>query len=80
MLGMGGSTIGANSVNAGPTGEKKMLYGKAGNRRPAARDGHTGMIHNGRFIVFGGDRHSMPFNDLHFLNIDAEFQERELNK
>lgn len=72
---MGGGSIITNTI----TGEKKMLYGKAGNRRPAARDGHTGMIHKGRFIVFGGDRHSMPFNDLHFLNIGAEFEERALN-
>ena len=54
------------------------MYGKQADKRPAARDGHTGVIHDGRFIVFGGDRHSMPFNDLHFCDIAAEFTEKNM--
>ena len=57
----------------------KNVYGKVQATRPAARDGHSGIIFQGRFIVFGGDRHHMPFNDLHFLRIDQEFESRELN-
>lgn len=57
---------------------EKNTYGKVEDRRPAARDGHTAVINNGRFIVFGGDRHQMPFNDLHFLQLDKEFAERGL--
>lgn len=42
-------------------------------RRPAARDGHTAVLHGDRFVVFGGDRHHMPFNDLFLLDVEAEF-------
>ena len=48
---------------------EKTTYGKFGNNKPAARDGHTGVILDHRFIVFGGDRHHMPFNDLFFLDL-----------
>jgi hypothetical protein len=34
---------------------------------PAGRDGHSGIVVNDRFIVFGGDRHRMPFNDTFIL-------------
>jgi hypothetical protein len=43
-------------------------------RRPPARDGHTGLIINNQFFVFGGDRHHMPFNDFYMLDISAEFE------
>ena len=38
------------------------------------RDGHTGILHNGMMIVFGGDRHHMPFNDMFALDMQAEFE------
>lgn len=66
-----------NSPNAQGVNSKN-IYGKV-QARPAARDGHSGIISNGRFIVFGGDRHQCPFNDLHFLDIDKEFELRDLN-
>jgi N-acetylneuraminic acid mutarotase len=53
---------------------EKNTYGKVADRRPAARDGHSGIIHEEKFIVFGGDRHHMPFNDFHYLNIEKEFE------
>jgi hypothetical protein len=47
------------------------------NKRPSARDGHTGMIFTAFedqfLLIFGGDRHGMPFNDLHILDLQAEF-------
>ena len=27
-------------------------------------------------IVFGGDRHHMPFNDLHVLDLDKEIEKQ----
>ena len=74
-----GHSIGMNSTGLGntPAGQKHS-YGKVQDHRPAARDGHSGIIYQGRFIVFGGDRHHMPFNDLHFLHIEKEFKERAL--
>ena len=41
-------------------------------RRPIARDGHTGVIVGDNFLVFGGDRHHMPFNDLYMLDLKRE--------
>lgn len=42
-------------------------------RKPAARDGHSANIYRGMFIIFGGDRHQMPFNDMFVLDLEAEF-------
>ena len=42
-------------------------------KRPPARDGHTGLIIGDCFYVFGGDRHHMPFNDFHMLDLKSEF-------
>jgi hypothetical protein len=42
-------------------------------KRPPARDGHTGVLYNDIFIVFGGDRHHMPFNDSYILDLRKEF-------
>ena len=45
--------------------------------RPAPRDGHSGIMYNNQyFLVFGGDRHHMPFNDLFALDLEAEFEKR----
>lgn len=46
--------------------------------RPAARDGHSGIIIGFNFFVFGGDRHHNPFNDLFILDLLAEFDEQGL--
>jgi hypothetical protein len=46
------------------------------NKLPAARDGHTGLIHNDQLIVFGGDRHHVPFNDTYMYDLGAEFDQR----
>lgn len=40
--------------------------------RPRPRDGHTAAIYNNMMIIFGGDRHQMPFNDLFSLNLEGE--------
>ena len=48
-------------------------YGKIKGKRPTARDGHTGIVYGDRHIVFGGDRHHMPFNDIYYLDLKKEF-------
>ena len=40
---------------------------------PAARDGHFAGIFDDCLFVFGGDRHLMAFNDLHYLNVNSLF-------
>eukprot|EP00347_Sterkiella_histriomuscorum_P006674 403351868 len=50
-----------------------QLYGKVQGKRPAARDGHTGLIYGDNLLIFGGDRHHMPFNDMFMLDLKTEF-------
>ena len=56
------------------TGSIEGNYGKNKGKRPAARDGHTGITFGNYFIVFGGDRHHMPFNDTFILDVRSELQ------
>jgi hypothetical protein len=37
-------------------------------KQPPGRDGHSSYMHQGRWIIFGGDRHHMPFNDTYVLD------------
>lgn len=58
--------IGAASTLANPS--------KVSGKRPMARDGHTGiLLGDSHLVVFGGDRHHMPFNDLFMLDLKREF-------
>ena len=57
-------------------GRKRINYGKNKGKRPAARDGHTGVIFGKYMIIFGGDRHHMPFNDTFVLDVKAELQSK----
>ena len=52
------------------TGESQICHVKG--KRPAARDGHTGIVFQDHMIVFGGDRHHMPFNDSYVFNLANE--------
>lgn len=37
---------------------------------PSARDGHSAEVSaDGALLVFGGDRHLMPFNDLYMMQL-----------
>ena len=49
----------------------EATYGRIRGKRPGPRDGHTGVMWQNYFIVFGGDRHHMPFNDLFYLDMQA---------
>jgi hypothetical protein len=60
--------------------ERGSTYGRVMDHRPAARDGHTGVVINGNLLIFGGDRHHMPFNDLFMLCLDQEFIDRGMKK
>ena len=51
----------------------EKIKGKIEGNMPKPRDGHTGTIYEGRYLViFGGDRHHMPFNDLYTLDLAKE--------
>ena len=39
--------------------------------KPMPRDGHSATLDScGNMYVFGGDRHTMPFNDLYMIKLD----------
>jgi hypothetical protein len=42
--------------------------------KPRPRDGHSALMWGHKMIIFGGDRHHMPFNDLFSLDVKAEIQ------
>ena len=60
------------------TPEARLLFNKylVANKRPAARDGHSGLSlmcdEKPYMLVFGGDRHQMPFNDCFLLDLECE--------
>ena len=56
-----------------PANDYDEALTKTCGKRPPARDGHTGAIVGECMFVFGGDRHCMPFNDFHMLDIKSEF-------
>ena len=67
MLGGGLSEV------TSPRGDLLFVKGK----RPAARDGHSAVLHEGNLIIFGGDRHHMPYNDLFIFDVATEFAIRQ---
>ena len=51
----------------------EIKKGKIEGRVPKPRDGHSWVVHDERFLlIFGGDRHHMPFNDLFALDMAKE--------
>lgn len=64
----GSNSAGVTEINS-PRGSLCFVKGK----RPPARDGHAALISGNHFIIFGGDRHLMPFNDLFILDLASEF-------
>lgn len=66
------SFINNSAFTSGETNANCKVTGK----RPTARDGHSGILYQDSFIVFGGDRHHMPFNDLYLLDLRKEFMTR----
>jgi hypothetical protein len=61
-------------INFENEGTGKMLVERS---RPGARDGHSANLVETEdssqiLVVFGGDRHNMPYNDLYLLDFTAE--------
>jgi len=52
-------------------------YGKMSDHRPQARDGHSGVVFDENLIIFGGDRHHMPFNDTHQLDLVKQMERKK---
>lgn len=47
-----------------------VFQGRVRGKIPHSRDGHTSCVYQDYMIVFGGDRHRMPFNDLYLYSIN----------
>ena len=62
---------------ASSTADQK-LEGINTHTTPQSRDGHTGIIFKGLLIIFGGDRHHMPFNDTYVFDLATELRQRNL--
>lgn len=62
------------SPDIGVSPSKVKRGPKVTGTRPRPRDGHTATIHGNYMVIFGGDRHHMPFNDLFSLNLEAEIR------
>lgn len=61
---MGGATQGSMGNQGGD-----ISYGVVP-VSPSARDGHSAEVSaDGALLVFGGDRHLMPFNDLYMMQL-----------
>lgn len=66
-------TIGHGSLHGGAKGAEDGSIPKVkiiADKQPPGRDGHSSVLHEGKWIIFGGDRHHMPFNDTYVLDIE----------
>lgn len=59
--------------------KKIDVCGQVRGRMPAARDGHSTVIVGDQMIIFGGDRHRMPFADTYSLNVRSQIQGKNIN-
>ena len=59
-----------SDINVSPS---RRQTGKVSCFNPKPRDGHTGlMLNEDEYIIFGGDRHHMPFNDVASIDLSLE--------
>ena len=64
-----------NAVDISGLSPTKAKRGpKITGNRPRPRDGHSADLFGNYMIIFGGDRHHMPFNDLFSLNLEEEIK------
>lgn len=61
------SALGGQNINLQP--DAAQVVGIVAGKRPQARDGHSGVVLGDSFLVFGGDRHQMPYNDMFMLDM-----------
>lgn len=55
------------------------VCGSVKGKMPAARDGHSATIMGHDMIIFGGDRHRMPFSDSFTLNVKNQLVGMNIN-
>lgn len=55
--------------------QTKTQEGQVQGKMPAARDGHSTVVVNEQLVVFGGDRHRMPFSDTFVYDLRASMSQ-----
>ena len=70
-LGFANSTHNSFGLNMSLSQKGKM---RVCGIRPNPRDGHSCVQYGDLMIVFGGDRHHMPFNDMFALDLAGELE------
>jgi hypothetical protein len=55
------------------TSNKKTDFGKMKGKMPASRDGHSAVVVKEQLVVYGGDRHRMPFSDTFVFDLKSCF-------
>jgi hypothetical protein len=50
-----------------------MELGKMKGKTPASRDGHSAVVVKEQLVVYGGDRHRMPFSDTFVFDLKSCF-------
>jgi len=68
LTGTGNIQIAPHNSHSKEEGTSKIKI--INDKQPPGRDGHSACLHEGKWIVFGGDRHHMPFNDTYVLNLE----------
>lgn len=68
-FGFGGTTFNSFGLNMALSQKGKQ---RVCGIRPNPRDGHSGVMFAEKMIIFAGDRHHMPFNDMFVLDLEAE--------
>lgn len=53
---------------------KSEVYGIIKGRMPTARDGHSAVLLKNMIVVFGGDRHRMPFSDTFLFDVQKTLE------
>jgi hypothetical protein len=69
LLGESPMPLGLSSNMKQKPARKNDVCGSVQGKVPAARDGHSAIVFGEQMIIFGGDRHRMPFADTYTLNI-----------
>jgi hypothetical protein len=60
-----------------PQIKKVEVCGVIRGKMPAARDGHSAVLHGEQMIIFGGDRHRMPFSDTYSFDLLQQLQDKD---
>ena len=58
-----------NSISTKNLKEENLIEEK----KPCARDGFSSNLFENKLIIFGGDRHLMPFHDVYVLDLERAF-------